>query len=84
MRDQIPLSPPFISPTFQLKILISKAPDVHPRLPKWDKGKKARTRSTFYKKINKKPLKFHALRGGFATELMRQGVASASVHKIRG
>lgn len=81
---QIPINKDLEKFLRHLRKQTGKTPYVLPRLQKWDKGEQARILRTFCKEINMKPLKFHALRGSFATELMRQGVAPATVRKICG
>ena len=57
---------------------------VLPRLGYWNKGLQARELRAFLKGIGIKPVKFHALRACFATQLLAKGIPPAVVMKICG
>jgi integrase len=57
---------------------------VLPRLKEWVRGHQAKSLKTFCMGIGLTPIKFHTLRACFATQLIRNGVAPASVMKICG
>lgn len=54
------------------------------RLKEWDNGDQAVSLKTFLKSLNFKPIKFHALRACFATQMLANGVAVPVVMKIGG
>lgn len=58
--------------------------NVLPRFKEWDNGDQAVPLKTFLKSINVKPIKFHALRACFATQMLANGVPAAVVMKIGG
>jgi integrase len=60
------------------------SPFVFPRFKEWDNGDQAVPLKTFLKSINIKPIKFHALRACFATQMLANGVPAAVVMKIGG
>ncbi len=57
---------------------------VLPRIKDWDNGGQAVPLKTFLKSINVKPIKFHALRACFATQMLANGVPAPVVMKIGG
>ena len=57
---------------------------VLPRIKDWDNGDQAVTLKNFLKSIDVKPIKFHALRSCWATQLLANGVSAAVVMKIGG
>jgi len=57
---------------------------VLPRFKEWDNGDQAVPLKTFLKSIKVKPIKFHALRACFATQMLSNGVPAAVVMKIGG
>ena len=57
---------------------------VLPRSKDWDNGDQAVPLKNFLKSINMKPIKFHALRACFATQMLANGVAAPVVMKIGG
>ncbi|MBS1964112.1 MAG: site-specific integrase [Bdellovibrionales bacterium] len=57
---------------------------VLPRLPLWDKGGQAVVLRRFCKGIGIRPVRFHALRACFATQLLANDVAPARVMKVCG
>lgn len=57
---------------------------VLPRLPRWGNGEAAKILKQFLIGNGLKPVKFHALRACFATQLIRGGVAPGKVMKICG
>lgn len=59
-------------------------PFVLPRISDWDNGDQAAALRTFLKSINVKPVKFHALRACFATQMLSNGVPAPMVMKIGG
>ena len=62
----------------------SKGEYVLPRIKDWDNGDQAVALKTFLKSINMKPIKFHALRACFATQMLSNGVPAPVVMKIGG
>lgn len=57
---------------------------VLPRCSDWTKGNQAKVLRTFCQTIGLPSVKFHTLRACFATQLIRNGVAPASVMKVCG
>ena len=57
---------------------------VLPRLGYWNKGLQARELKAFLKGVGMKPVKFHALRACFATQLLGKGIPPVVVMKICG
>lgn len=57
---------------------------VLPRLVGWDRNEQARVLKQFLLGIGIAPVRFHDLRATFATMLLRQGVAAATVMKMGG
>jgi integrase len=57
---------------------------VLPRSKEWDNGDQAVSLKNFLKSINMKPIKFHALRACFATQMLASGVSAPIVMKIGG
>ncbi|MFT6069969.1 MAG: integrase [Bacteriovoracaceae bacterium] len=55
-----------------------------PRSKTWDNGNQAKPLRDFLKSIGVKPIKFHALRACFATQMLASGVPSPVVMKIGG
>ena len=58
--------------------------EVLPRLPRWNKGYQAKVLREFLRSIGLPSVKFHTLRACFATMLIQQGIAPATVMKICG
>ena len=57
---------------------------VLPRSKDWDNGDQAVPLKRFLKSINVKPIKIHALRACFATQMLANGVPAPVVMKIGG
>ena len=57
---------------------------VLPRIKDWDNGDQAVSLKNFLKSIKVKPVKFHALRACFATQMLANGVPAPVVMKIGG
>ena len=57
---------------------------VLPRSKDWDNGDQAVSLKNFLKSIGIKPIKFHALRACFATQMLANGVPAPIVMKIGG
>lgn len=57
---------------------------VLPRSKEWDHGDQAAVLKNFLRSINVRPIKFHALRACFATQMLANGVSSPVVMKIGG
>lgn len=57
---------------------------VLPRSKDWDNGDQAVALKNFLKSIKLKPIKFHALRACFATQMLANGVPAPVVMKIGG
>ncbi|MBD64195.1 MAG: hypothetical protein CME62_03255 [Halobacteriovoraceae bacterium] len=57
---------------------------VLPRSKDWDNGDQANPLRNFLKSIKMKPIKFHALRACFATQMLANGVSAPIVMKIGG
>ena len=57
---------------------------VLPRIKDWDNGDQTSPLKNFLKSINMKPIKFHALRACFATQMLASGVSAPIVMKIGG
>lgn len=60
------------------------SPYVLPRFKDWDNGDQAVSLKSFLKSIKIRPIKFHALRACFATQMLASGVAAPVVMKIGG
>jgi len=63
---------------------IKASPLVLPRFKDWDNGDQAVPLKTFLRSIKIKPIKFHALRACFATQMLASGVSAPIVMKIGG
>lgn len=63
---------------------IPKSEYVLPRIREWANGDQAVSLKSFLKSLNIKPIKFHALRACFATQMLANGVAAPIVMKIGG
>ena len=63
---------------------IPKSEYVLPRIREWANGDQAVSLKAFLKSLNIKPIKFHALRACFATQMLANGVAAPIVMKIGG
>ncbi len=63
---------------------IPKSEYVLPRIKEWDNGDQAVSLKNFLKSLNIKPVKFHALRACFATQMLSNGVPAPIVMKIGG
>ena len=59
-------------------------PHVLPRSKDWNNGDQAVPLKTFLRSIKIKPVKFHALRACFATQMLASGVSAPIVMKIGG
>ena len=57
---------------------------VLPRSKDWDNGDQAVTIKSFLKSIGLRPIKFHALRSCWTTQMLANGVPAAVVMKIGG
>jgi len=57
---------------------------VLPRIKDWDNGDQAVSLKNFLKSIKVKPVKFHALRACFATQMLANGIPAPIVMKIGG
>jgi integrase len=73
----------------RLIIDLKNSPSSHgefvlPRIKDWDNGDQAVPLKNFLNSINVKPIKFHALRACFATQMLASGVPSPIVMKIGG
>ena len=68
----------------ELKATSQSRENVLPRLNQWSKGSQATILKKFCIGIGLKPIKFHALRACFATQLLAHDVAPAQVMKICG
>lgn len=64
-------------------VLVSQS-HVLPRIKDWDNGDQASPLKNFLRSINIKPVKFHALRACFATQMLANGVSAPIVMKIGG
>ncbi len=62
----------------------SKEEFVLPRIKDWDNGDQVVPLKNFLRSIKVKPVKFHALRACFATQMLANGVAAPIVMKIGG
>ncbi len=63
---------------------IKASPFVLPRFKDWDNGDQAVPLKTFLRSIKIRPIKFHALRACFATQMLASGVSAPIVMKIGG
>ena len=61
---------------------IPKSEYVLPRIKEWENGDQAVSLKIFLKSLNFKPVKFHALRACFATQMLSNGVSAPIVMKI--
>ncbi|HLE12340.1 MAG TPA: site-specific integrase [Bacteriovoracaceae bacterium] len=61
-----------------------RAKHVLPRSKDWDNGDQAVPLKNFLRSIKMRPIKFHALRACFATQMLANGVAAPIVMKIGG
>lgn len=57
---------------------------VLPRIKDWENGDQANALKNFLKSLNIRPVKFHALRACFATQMLANGVPAPVVMKIGG
>lgn len=57
---------------------------VLPRIKGWNNGDQAVPLKNFLRSLNLKPIRFHALRACFATQMLANGVPAAVVMKIGG
>lgn len=82
----IPISSSLKSLILELKVVreIDATSFVLPRFKEWSNGDQAVPLKTFLKSINIKPIKFHALRACFATQMLANGIPAAVVMKIGG
>ena len=79
----VPISDELNSLLLELKAS-SKTLQVLPRFWEWDKGEQARILRAFCTGVGIRPVKFHALRACFATQLLANDIAPARVMKICG
>lgn len=63
---------------------VKASPFVLPRFKDWNNGDQAVPLKTFLKSIKVKPIKFHALRACFATQMLASGIPAPIVMKIGG
>lgn len=63
---------------------IANSEFVLPRIKDWDNGDQAVPLRNFLRSMNMKPIKFHALRACFATQMLASGVSAPIVMKIGG
>lgn len=63
---------------------IPKSEYVLPRIKEWTNGDQAVSLKSFLKSMNIRPIKFHALRACFATQMLANGVPAPVVMKIGG
>jgi integrase len=63
---------------------IPKSEYVLPRNKEWENGDQAVSLKSFLKSLNIKPVRFHALRACFATQMLTNGVPALIVMKIGG
>jgi len=68
----------------ELRVSANGRQQVLPRIIDWDRGESARILRSFCEGIGIPSVKFHALRACFATQLLRDRVAPATVMKICG
>ncbi|MCP4914972.1 MAG: site-specific integrase [Oligoflexia bacterium] len=82
----IPINSSLKKLILELKNGPSSSPNPHvlPRSKDWDNGDQAVPLRNFLNSINMKPIKFHALRACFATQMLANGVPSPIVMKIGG
>jgi integrase len=82
----VPMSDELIELLKQLKINSESQgrPQVLPRLRDWNHGEQARILKTFCLSVGLPPIKFHTLRACFATQLLQNQIAPATVMKICG
>lgn len=79
----VPMSPELKKLFLNLKSS-SKGKFVLPRFRDWQRGDQARILKMFLRDIGLQPVKFHALRACFATQLLAKGTPAAIVMKICG
>jgi integrase len=63
---------------------VKASPFVLPRFKDWNNGDQAVPLKTFLRSIKVRPIKFHALRACFATQMLASGIPSPIVMKIGG
>ncbi len=80
----VPLSPELKSLLLELKSTANGRENVLPRFWEWDKGEQARILRAFCQGVGIKPVCFHALRACFATQLLANDIAPATVMKVCG
>jgi integrase len=80
----VPLSNELFDFLTELKKKTGHQKNVLPRFCEWDRGGQAKTLRIFCKGIGIRPIRFHALRACFATQLLAHDIAPARVMKICG
>lgn len=80
----VPISSALKSLLIDLKAHANGRATVLPRFNMWTKGLQAKELRKFCIGIGIKPVKFHALRACFATQLIQNGVAPIQIQKICG
>ena len=80
----VPISDELYALLLELKATAKDNPSVLPRHWKWDGGYQAEVLRAFCRGIGIRPVRFHALRACFATQLLSHDVAPARVMKICG
>jgi integrase len=63
---------------------VKASPYVLPRFKDWNNGDQAVPLKTFLRSIKVRPIKFHALRACFATQMLASGIPAPIVMKIGG
>ena len=80
----VPISDELLALLKELKVKANDRSQVLPRSSDWNSGDQASILKTFCVGIGIRPIKFHALRACFATQLLAHDVAPAQVMKICG
>ena len=80
----VPISDDLLGILKELKATSQNREDVLPKINQWGKGNQATVLKKFCIGVGLKPIKFHALRACFATQLLAHDVAPAQVMKICG
>jgi integrase len=80
----VPISTELMNLLQELKTQTGGEKHLLPRVPGWSKGEQARELRKFCQGIGITPVKFHALRACFATQLIRVGIPPIQIQKICG
>lgn len=80
----VPISDELESLLKQLKATSGNGEFVLPHNSMWHKGEQAKVLKMFCRGIGIRPIKFHALRACFATQLLANNVAPAQIMKVCG